>query len=108
MRTVELLASLPRLCDEDCNHCPLLHTPNTRHLAAILNAAYAIFGDTFYAIVEAMCPNLTVCPDCRIDDFCHIEGESCVLDTAKAMQAIHEAEGGAADGSGEQGKAESI
>jgi hypothetical protein len=24
--------------------------------------------------VQELCPNLTVCHDCRMDDFCHDEG----------------------------------
>jgi len=33
-----------------------------------------VYGNGVYSIVEDLCPNLTVCYDCRIDDFCHIEG----------------------------------
>jgi len=69
------------LCEpgKDCNNCPLMnHTPETRRLALILNLAYEKFGDEFYKIVEFQCPNLTVCPECRIDDFVHVEG--CTLD----------------------------
>ena len=62
------------LCDQDCNHCPIINHPNSRMLTKILNAAYDRFGDEFYKIVQDQCPNLTVCYDCRIDDFCHIEG----------------------------------
>lgn len=54
------------------------HTPETRRLALILNLAYRKFGDDFYQIVESQCANLTVCPECRIDDFVHVEG--CTLD----------------------------
>ena len=62
------------LCDRDCNNCPIIRHPNSRMLTAILNKADDEFGDDFYNIVESMCPNMTVCYDCRIDDFCHIEG----------------------------------
>jgi hypothetical protein len=27
-----------------------------------------------YKIVQDECPNMTVCFDCRIDDFCHAKG----------------------------------
>jgi len=43
-------------------------------LSAIMNQAHDKFGNEFYKIVQGMCPNLTVCYDCRIDDFCHVEG----------------------------------
>jgi len=43
-------------------------------LTKILNELYDKFGDRVYDIVQDSCPNFTVCYDCRIDDFCHIEG----------------------------------
>ena len=63
-----------RLCDEDCNHCPVILHPNSRMLTKALNEAYDRFGDEFYAIIQRNCSNLTVCYDCRVDDFCHVEG----------------------------------
>lgn len=65
---------MAKLCDENCNKCGLLISPNSRMLTKIMNMALEKFGDEFYAIVQSMCPNLTVCKDCRIDDFCHIDG----------------------------------
>ena len=62
-----------KLCDENCNNCPIILHPNSRVLTKIMNDAYNAFGDEFYQIVEKNCPNLTVCYDCRIDDFCHVE-----------------------------------
>lgn len=64
---------------KDCNNCHLMnHTHETRRLALILNFAYRKFGDEFYDIVVSQCTNLTVCPECRIDDFIHVEG--CTID----------------------------
>jgi len=63
-----------RVCNEDCNNCPVILHPNNRMLTKIMNEAYNKFGNEFYAIVEKNCPNMTVCYDCRVDDFCHIEG----------------------------------
>jgi len=63
-----------KLCDEDCNNCPLMRHPNSRMITKILNKAYDKFGDEFYKIVQDNCPSMTVCYDCRIDDFCHSEG----------------------------------
>jgi len=63
-----------RLCDGDCNGCPLILNPNNRLLTKILNEAFDRFGSEFYGIVQRNCPNLTCCYDCGIDDFCHVEG----------------------------------
>lgn len=72
------------LCDEDCNNCPLIGHPNSRQLTLVLNALHERFGDGVYEIVQSLCPNMTVCFDCRIDDFVHFE--SCeTLDTAKKV-----------------------
>jgi len=62
------------LCDHKCNECPLITHPNSRLLTKLLNKAYDKFGSEFYKLVQDTCPNLTVCYDCRIDDFCHVEG----------------------------------
>lgn len=62
-----------KICDEDCNHCPIIGHNNSRMLTLILNKLYDKFGDEVYKIVEDNCPNFTVCYECRIDDFCHIE-----------------------------------
>ena len=46
----------------------------TRELAAILNKLVSLFGDEVVQAINEECPNLTCCPDCRIDDFCHFKG----------------------------------
>jgi len=63
-----------KLCDEDCNHCPIMLHPNSRMVTRILNELVDKFGNEAYAIVQNLCPNLTCCYDCHIDDFCHVEG----------------------------------
>lgn len=65
------------LCDKDCNHCPLTKHRNSRLLSKILNELYYEFGSGVYKIIEKNCPNMTVCPICHIDDFCHKEG--CII-----------------------------
>lgn len=62
------------LCDRDCNHCSIVVHPNSRMLTRVLNELQDKFGDGVYEIVQSHCPNLTVCYDCHIDDFCHVEG----------------------------------
>lgn len=72
-----------RLCDEDCNHCPIIIHKNSRQLSLILNQLYEKFGTEAYKIIQYGCPNMTVCYDCRIDDFTHV-GD------CKIMDKIHE------------------
>ena len=62
------------LCDQDCNHCPVINHPNSRMLTKVLNELVDLFGDEAYAVIQSRCSNFTVCHDCRIDDFCHTEG----------------------------------
>jgi len=67
--------TLPKLCDSNCNECPLVIHPNSRMITRILNELIDIDVDNVvYLTVQNLCPNLTVCYDCRIDDFCHVEG----------------------------------
>jgi hypothetical protein len=68
------------LCDEDCNNCSLLSHPNSRMLTRVFNELLEKFGNDVYLIVQNLCPNLTVCYDCRVDDFCHWEGCELVAD----------------------------
>lgn len=63
-----------KLCNGDCNHCPLVTHPNSRMLTKVLNELRGKFGKGVYEIIERNCPNLTVCYDCGIDDFGHVEG----------------------------------
>jgi hypothetical protein len=65
---------MKRVCDENCNECPVVGHPNSRMLTKVLNELLDKYGDEVYEIVQKACPNFTVCYDCRIDDFCHIEG----------------------------------
>ena len=62
------------LCDGDCNKCPVIGHPNSRMLTAVLNALQVRFGDGAHEIVQGLCPNMTVCHACRVDDFAHVEG----------------------------------
>lgn len=57
-----------RLCDQDCNNCSAIDNPQ---VAVLLNALALKFGEGVWHIANKVCPNMTVCPDCRIDDFCH-------------------------------------
>ena len=61
------------LCNEDCNHCPIILHPNSKMLTKILNELFNKFGNGVYEIVQKYDPNFTVCYNCRIDDFCHVE-----------------------------------
>ncbi len=62
------------ICDENCNECPIINHQNSRMLTLILNECMDKYGNSFYAIVQKHCPNMTVCHTCKIDAFCHSEG----------------------------------
>jgi len=62
-----------RFCDEDCNNCPIIGHKNSKMVSYILNILYNKFGSDVNKILNQTCPNLTVCYECRIDDFCHFE-----------------------------------
>ena len=63
-----------KVCNENCNECPLINHPNSRMITKICNELYNKFGEDAYKIIADNCPNFTVCYDCRVDDFSHIEG----------------------------------
>ena len=57
-----------RLCDVDCNNCAAIQNPQ---VALLLNILALRFGEGVWHIANQICPNLTCCPICHIDDFCH-------------------------------------
>ena len=73
-KTKKKASELEYACNEDCNNCNVLRGQGFRQLTVILNALYEVFGAEVYEVVQHYCPNFTVCADCRIDDFCHMEG----------------------------------
>ncbi len=60
-------------CNKNCNECPIILHPNSRMLTHILNLLNDKFENKAYKIIQDNCPNMTVCYDCRIDDFEHID-----------------------------------
>lgn len=70
-RAAERAAALrpPVLCDMDCNSCDVIRNRQVSLTLAILRE---VFGEEVCDIVNRVCPNLTCCADCRIDDFCHL------------------------------------
>lgn len=70
------------LCDKNCNECPIIRHPNSRMLTRVLNELdekYGDYGDGVLPVVNNLCPNMTVCYDCRIDDFCHTEKDCKII-----------------------------
>lgn len=57
------------LCDEDCNHCAVVHN---RQVSLLMNTLRHTYGDDIEEIGNEICPNLCCCADCHIDDYCHI------------------------------------
>lgn len=56
------------LCNQDCNNCEAIEN---KQLAVLLNVLALKFGDEVWHITNHVCPNMTCCPICHIDDFCH-------------------------------------
>lgn len=65
------------LCNSDCNNCRLLFAKDDndfkalKQLHVLLNALEIAFGGGVVQIANMVCPNLTCCPNCHIDDFSH-------------------------------------
>lgn len=57
-----------RLCNQDCNNCEVIEN---EQLAVLLNVLALKFGEEVWHITNRVCANMTCCPICRIDDFCH-------------------------------------
>ena len=62
------MPSIKRFCNEDCNNCEI---HQNRQFSLLINILHQMYGDDVYSITQTVCPNMTVCADCRIDDFCH-------------------------------------
>lgn len=56
------------LCDNDCNTCEAIQN---KQVALLLNVLALVYGKGIWWITNRICPNLTCCPNCHIDDFCH-------------------------------------
>lgn len=56
------------LCDGNCNECEAVRN---KQVALLLNVFALRFGSEVWGITNRICPNLTCCPICHIDDFCH-------------------------------------
>ncbi len=59
-------------CDGNCNDC--LPGNNMHRVAYFILAKYNLKDPTVYGHVQEICPNLTCCPECCADDFCHVDG----------------------------------
>lgn len=57
-------------CATDCNNCKELQN---RKVSYLILASLAMKSKDVYPFVNKMCPNMTVCPECRVDDFTHVE-----------------------------------
>lgn len=66
--------SCMNLKDCSCNDCIPASQILFKTAYDILYKHYLLFDSVSYIITQYACPNLTCCPECHIDDFCHIEG----------------------------------
>jgi hypothetical protein len=96
------------LCDNNCNECEAIQN---KQVALLLNVLALRFGGEVWGITNRICPNLTCCPICHIDDFCHdspdaksgiicidalgLENETCEVATEalKVFEAIKKEKG---------------
>jgi len=69
-----------RLCDENCNECPIIFHPNSKMLSYVMNTLFKRFGEEVCNILNNTCPNFTCCYDCHIDDFVHRESGCEIMD----------------------------
>lgn len=73
-------------CNNNCNECSLLFGATEKEynehkqMYLLLDALEIAFGEGVTQIANMICPNLTCCPDCHIDDFSHIR--DCEIDKA--------------------------
>ena len=65
---------MQQLCDENCNECSVINSANFKQIYRMLAFADQEYGRDFLALVNDNCCNATVCPECHVDDFCHVEG----------------------------------
>ena len=72
------------LCDRNCNECEAIQN---KQVALLLNVLALRFGEEIWWITNRICPNLTCCPICHIDDFCHDE---LYMDSINGVCAINE------------------
>lgn len=56
-------------CNERCSGC---EATENRQAALLMNVLREVYGDGVVQIANSVCPNMTYCPDCRIDDFRHM------------------------------------
>ena len=57
-----------RLCNQDCSNCSIVEN---QQLAVLLNVLALKFGEEVWNITNRVCANMTCCPICGTDDFCH-------------------------------------
>ena len=57
-----------RLCNQDCSNCSIIEN---QQLAVLLNVLALKFGEEVWHITNRVSANMTCCPICGIDDFCH-------------------------------------
>lgn len=80
------MKTIKDFCDNNCNECSLLFAEDEKSFNALkqmhvlLDALELAFGEGVTQIANMICPNLTCCPNCHIDDFSHFE--NCEIEKA--------------------------
>lgn len=71
-------AKKERLCELGCENC---EAARSKQLAILLNVLALKFGEEVWRICDRICPDITYCPICHVDLFCHYDKDDGVFVT---------------------------
>jgi len=68
--------NIKRRCDGKCNDC--CYNPKSVVAYQILQLIDER-DESIIKEINTLCPNMSCCPECGADDFCHVEGCSFII-----------------------------
>lgn len=67
------------ICDEICNGCRNNRSSRASYrILQLINER----DESIIKEINKICPNMSCCPECRVDDFCHVEGCNYIIEGA--------------------------